>query len=179
MRWGYFSHPLKEGLCLFSKALHSRIFMGYDVPSCSSPFYFVPLRSVLTPLHSAHTMSLFFFVDCVWWRSRFRRFTPPPAAAPTRSSHHASHRARRCFRESAVFDSAVASPDSHSPGPLSLLRGHCYPLRSSPWGDSLLKYSQRSRWICGLSYLTGDIEVLICYVKQNRGKPYQFFSPLF
>jgi len=37
----------------------------FDGPSCLSPFRFVPLRSVLTPLHSAHTMGLFFAVDCV------------------------------------------------------------------------------------------------------------------
>ena len=39
---------------------HSHLF---DVLSCSSPFRSVPLRPVLTPLHSAHTMGLLSYVD--------------------------------------------------------------------------------------------------------------------
>jgi hypothetical protein len=72
---------------------HSHFF---DAPSCPSPFRFVPLRPVLTPLSSAHTMGLLSQVFLGQGDGHAHTLARIASPAPSRSSHHASHRACRC-----------------------------------------------------------------------------------
>jgi hypothetical protein len=80
-----------------------------------------------------------------------------PASAPSRSSHHASHRACRCVP---YVTDARAAAATHSPGLSSLPGGHCYPLRSSPRWDGFLlsqgRGSDHDAWPSG-TYLFWNI----------------------